>query len=146
MKRIWYRIVQWVKENLTLARLRLIGETITDPPYDYCYLLRLERAKLQEMANYFSHVDFVDHTRDIYWINICIRLIDIITDDETTTDTPKVNTNNMWRFININRIRPGVLPSEVEDYYKAYPSDLRQAKANALYYEIRKQYTQGWWD
>lgn len=146
MKQIWYRIVQWVEQNLTLARLRLIGETITDPPYDFCYLLRLEKAKLQEMANYFSHVDFVDHTHDIYWINICIKLIDIITEDETITDTPKVNTNNMWRFIRPTDYVKGVEKEDIEHYYKSYPQDLRWVKAEHLYYEIRKFYTSHWWD
>ena len=145
MKRIWYRIVQWVKENLTLARLRLIGETITDPPYDWSYLLRLEQAKLIEMRDYFimmSH-DF-DHRNDIKWINICINLIDIIVNQPE--EHPYVNTNNMWRFINPTDYVKGVAIKDVEDYYKAYPQDLRWVKAEHLYYEIRKRYTSGWWD
>ena len=145
MKRIWYRIVQWIEENLTLARFRLIKEATLSSPYDYNYLLRLEQAKLQEMANYFvKQQDWFDHTNDLKWINICIRLIDIIVD--YPEEHPYVNVGNIWRFVNMRNVKPGVNHDKVESYYKKYPQDLRWIKANNLYYEIRKQYTTGWWD
>lgn len=145
MKRIWYRIVQWIEENLTLARFRLIKEAALSSPYDYNYLLRLEQAKLQEMANYFvKQQDWFDHTNDLKWINICIRLIDIIVD--YPEEHPYVNTQNMWRFIRPTDYVKGVMKEDVEHYYKSYPQELRWVKAEHLYYEIRKRYTSHWWD
>lgn len=144
MKQFWYRIMQWVEQNLTMARFRVVEAAITEPPYDYTALLKLEQVKLKEIANYFSKVDFVDHTRDVYWINICIKLIDIIM--EQPEEHPYVNTKNLWRFIRPTDYVKGVIKEDVEDYYKAYPQDLRWVKAEYLYYEIRKQYTGNWWD
>lgn len=145
MKQIWYRIKQFIDTNFTVARIKLIGRAINDPPYDWSYLLRLEQAKLIEMRDYFimmSH-DF-DHHADIKWINICIDLIDIIVN--RPDEHPYVNTNNMWRFIRPTDYVKGVVKVDVEDYYKSYPQDLRWVKAEHLYYEIRKRYTGHWWD
>ena len=145
MKQFWYRIVQWVEQNLTMARFRLIKESALSSPYDYTYLLRLEQAKLQEMANYFvKQQDWFDHTNDLKWINICIRLIDIIVD--YPEEHPYVNTQNIWRFIRPTDYVKGVEKVDVEHYYNSYPQDLRYVKAEHLYYEIRKQYTGNWWD
>lgn len=145
MKQIWYRIKQFIDTNFTVARIRLIGRAINDPPYDWTYLLKLERAKLIEMRDYFKMMsnDF-NHESDIKWINICINLIDIIA--EQPEDHPYVNVNNMWRFIRPTDYVKGVKKEDVEHYYKSYPQDLRWVKAEYLYYEIRKRYTARWWD
>ena len=145
MKRIWYRIKQWCETNLTRARWDVIVEAISSPPFDWSYLSRLERAKLYEMKSYFELTNGTfDHTNDIRWINICIKLLDIIIDEPE--DHRYVNTNNMWRFIRSTDYVNGVIKEDVEDYYKSYPQDLRWVKAEHLYYEIRKRYTSHWWD
>ena len=145
MKTIWYRIVQWCQENFTRARYEVIAEAITSPPFDWSYLLRLERAKLREMKKYFELTNGTfDHTNDIRWISICIKLLDIIIDEPE--DQRYVNTRNMWRFIRPTDYAKGVEKEDVEHYYKSYPQDLRWVKAEHLYYEIRKQYTCRWWD
>lgn len=145
MKQILYRIKQFIDTNFTVARIRLIGRAINDPPYDWSYLLRLERAKLIEMRDYFKMMsnDF-NHESDIKWINICINLIDIIA--EQPEDHPYINVNNMWRFIRSTDYVKGVKKEDIEHYYKSYPQDLRWVKAEYLYYEIRKRYTARWWD
>ena len=145
MKQIWYRIKQFIDTNFTVTRIKLIGRAINDPPYDWTYLLKLERAKLIEMRDYFKMMsnDF-NHEPDIKWINICINLIDIIA--EQPEDHPYVNVNNMWRFIRSTDYVKGVIKEDVEHYYKSYPQDLRWVKAEYLYYEIRKRYTACWWD
>lgn len=145
MKKIWYRIVQWCQENFTRARYEVIAEAITSPPFDWSYLLRLERVKLREMKKYFELTNGTfDHTNDIRWIGICIKLLDIII--EEPEDHPYINTRNMWRFIRPTDYAKGVEKEDVEHYYKSYPQDLRWVKAEHLYYEIRKQYTRRWWD
>lgn len=145
MKRLWYRIVQRCQENLTRARYEVIVKAITSPPYDWSYLLRLEQAKLREMKRYFELTNGTfDHTDDIRWINICIKLLDIIINEPE--DHLYVNTRNMWRFIRPTDYAKGVEKEDVEHYYNLYPQDLRWVKANQLYYEIRKQYTHRWWD
>lgn len=145
MKQIWYRIKQFIDTNFTVARIKLISRAVNDPPYDWSYLLRLERAKLCEMKKYFELTNGTfDHTNDIKWISVCIKLLDIIIDEPE--DHPYVNTNNMWRFIRSTDYVDGIIKVDVEAYYKAYPQDLRWVKAEHLYYEIRKRYTCHWWD
>ena len=145
MKTIWYRIVQWCQENLTRARCEVITEAITSPPFDWSYLLRLERAKLREMKRYFKLTNGTfDHTNDIRWISICIKLLDIVIDEPE--EHPYVNTRNMWRFIRPTDYAKDVEKESVERYYKSYPQDLRWVKAEHLYYEIRKDHTTCWWD
>lgn len=145
MKRIWYRIKQWCETNLTRTRWDVIVEAISSPPFDWSYLSRLERAKLYEMKSYFELTSGTfDHKNDIRWINICIKLLDIIIDEPE--DQRYVNTRNMWRFIRPTDYAKGVKKENVEQYYKLYPQDLRWVKAEHLYYEIRKRYTSRWWD
>lgn len=145
MKKIWYRIKQWCETNLTRARWDVIVEAISSPPFDWSYLSRLERAKLHEMKSYFELTNGTfDHTNDIRWISICIKLLDIIIDEPE--DQRYVNTHNMWRFIRNTTLAEGVEKDDVEHYYKLYPQDLRWVKAEHLYYEIRKRYTSRWWD
>ena len=145
MKKIWYRIVQWCQENFTRARYEVIAEAITSPPFDWSYLLGLERVKLREMKSYFELTNGTfDHTNDIKWISVCIKLLDILIDEPE--DQRYVNTRNMWRFIRSTQLAQGVEKEDVEHYYKSYPQDLRWVKAEHLYYEIRKQYTCRWWD
>lgn len=145
MKQFWYRITQFIETNFTRSRFNVIKQAIVGEPYDWSNLLRLEQAKLIEMRDYFMMMsnDF-DHHADIKWINICIDLIDIIVDQPD--EHPYVNTNNIWRFISPTDYVKGVVKVDVEDYYRAYPQDLRYIKAEHLYYEIRKRYTGHWWD
>lgn len=97
------------------------------------------------MKRYFELTNGTfDHTNDIRWISICIKLLDIIIDEPE--DQRYVNTRNMWRFIKPTDYVKGVKKENVEQYYKSYPQDLRWVKAEHLYYEIRKRYTSGWWD
>lgn len=147
MKRFWHKIQFWIEQHLTLSHFRVVKTAFNGPAYDWSHLLRLEQAKLKEIKSYFE-TDFAsstfDHKKDIYWINICIRLIDIIVDQ--SEDYPYVNTRNIWRFIQSSDYVKGVKKEDVEDYYKSYPQELRWVKAEYLYYEIRKRYTSRWWD
>lgn len=59
-----------------------------DKDWDYCYLLLLEKKKLQRMYNYFSksEIAYSDEivARDL---RICIKLIDIIMEDDAAYKT-----------------------------------------------------------
>ena len=144
MKRLWNTITNWLQSNLTISKLNVIKHAISDYPYDWADLMELEKAKLEEMHNYFSKSWHVDHKHDLRWIKICIDLLDIIINEPE--DHPYVNTQNMWRFIRSTDYVKGVEKKDVEHYYKSYPQDLRWVKAEHLYYEIRKRYTSHWWD
>lgn len=145
MKNIYYRIQQWISTNFTRTRFNVIKKAIADPPYDSYYLLALEKAKLEEMRAYFKSIKFFDHTIDIKWISICISLLEIIMEDDPfNPECPaRVNVNNMMRFY---RIAPNVSIEEVREFAIKHPNDLRILKAKHLYYKIREEYTERWWD
>lgn len=145
MKNIYYRLQQWFSTNMTIKRFNVIKRAILDPPYDSYYLLGLEKAKLEEMRSYFKSIDFVDHTIDIKWISICISLLEIIMEgDPFNPECPsRVNVNNMLRFY---RLSPKVSVEEVREFAIKHPNDLRILKAKHLYYQIREEYTERWWD
>ena len=148
MKRLWNRIQFWIEHHLSLRHLKVVKTAYDGPAYDWAYLLRLEQSKLREIKSYFE-TKFVretfDHENDIKWIDICIKLIDVILEEdiESFDNVPYVNIRNMRRFY---RLGKRVTWDKVESYVKKWPNDLRVLKAENLYYEIRKEYTRGWWD
>ena len=68
------------KKNPIHAYKRLLAE---DQDWDYCYLIALEKKKLQRMHDCIKHNSCLEHkdfvVRDIA---ICIRLIDILTKED----------------------------------------------------------------
>ena len=141
MKRLLCSIRHWWDNKITKHHFNLIKEAAQGYPYDPCYLLRLEQAKLKAMLSYMERSEIVDHTNNIKWIKICINLLDIII-EEPEIDPKLINTRNCLRF----SIKHRSSPEKVINYYKRWPNDLRWLKANYLYYEIRKLYTSHWWD
>lgn len=145
MRNIFTNIKAWFEYKCNRRYFKFIKACHNTWPWDWAYLLRLEQAKLQEMKCYFkSTSDTFDHINDIKWIEICIKLLDIIIDQPE--GYPYVNTKNLWRFVRSTKFASGAKPEDVENYYNLYPQDLRWIKAWNLYYEIRKIYTGNWWD
>lgn len=145
MRKLWNTIRDWFCSNWNRSHAKLTYEAVTGMPYDWIYLLKLERSKIKEMKDYCAISDIVDHSNNIKWMNICIKLLDIIIDDEGQDSNRKMNYNNINRFIR-KPIKDGVLWDDVVDYYKKYPDDYRFTKAWHLYYEIRREYSLQWWD
>ena len=77
MKEWWYKIRNFFR-NLYIYRKILSA----DYQFDYGYLLDLEKFKLQLMLKSFKDESHTDHTNDIRWISICIKLIDIIQEEK----------------------------------------------------------------
>ena len=113
-----------------------------DRDYDFEYMLDLEKFKLKRMSEYFSKSQIIsDWERVVKEINLCIKLIDIITEKDPpgylyngTKKLPYVNTRNYKRFLKY--------------FYNndSYRDDLRQTKALYLYNLIRTYRMRSWWD
>jgi glutaredoxin-related protein len=148
LKHIWYRIQFWIEQHLSYHHIKVVKTAYNGKAYDFAHLLKLEQAKLKEMKSYFetkfSRTTF-DHENDIKWIGICIKLLDIMIDTTPydIEDIPYVNIKNMKRFY---RLHDGITWEQVEDFCKNWPNDLRYIKATDLYYAIRKEYTNNWWN
>lgn len=132
------------KKSLTKAQNRLYKCIKKDNDWDWVYLMTLEKEKLINMANYFSKSRLVvGWENDVKWINYCIKLINIIIEDDfpdNKVGVHKINFKNVKRFYN----RHELTNNDMEDSY--IKNMIYTLKAENLYYEIRKNYTRNWWD
>lgn len=104
---------------------------VQDQPWDYEFLLDIEHHKLQSMSKYFDKSRIVvDWERMVRDINICIRLLEIIKEDDWFYKD--VNVKNAKRFV--KEVSPDALGL------------LRVQKAWYLYNYIRYHRLQQWWD
>lgn len=162
-KRIWKIYVSaffrrnWMRITNIGYRSRKIWHFIKvawkDQDWDYAYMLRVEKAKLEDMARYYatSHIATTDWAvaRDA---KICSRLIDIINGDDASfiyngkrqiIKLKRVNTKNWKRFIRCGRFSEWL---EHEDYRYMIEDDIRIGKAWNLYCKIRQYNMRSWWN
>ena len=136
-------------------------------PWDYSYLLRLEREKLKDMYKYFSHADITVnewiHARDC---KLAISLLDIILEDDSSFDIylpngaklserkyvilKYVNDYNIDRFLDRDICKKYRIESSKKNGDNSFPiitrDELRIAKAWNLYCKLREYRLMTWWD
>lgn len=141
----WRDIRGWCRHNLNRYHLNVVKEAWFGYPFDFAFLYYIEKAKLEEMREYFRHAHWIDqalydnYIRELTW---AINCLDIMIDDDVKTDT-KVNTRNWKRF------RPEFSKQSadwVKDFLKRFPGEIRTEKARHLYYKILLERSQSWWD
>ena len=140
---------------------RLLKTVFTSYPYDYCYLLEIEAAKIREMAEHFKKVNsgekigfaYEGMEKDVWYMELAVKLIDIMVHDENlfhydfdkaTKDNKNgyacdvyVNTKNIDRYIDSKTNK---------EYILEHPHELYLAKARKLYYKIRYEQDFYWWE
>lgn len=140
--------------------IRCASETFN---WDYGFLYELMRYKLIEMKKYFETADYAikDYDRINRDINICIKLLDILTDrvklvehtgDLTFNDNGNliensiefypivyVNQRNILRFLSSN-------DTGTIKMYEKYPEELYMLKARHLLFKILYERIPEWWD
>lgn len=133
-------------------------------PWDWSYLLNLERHKIREMMNYISKTQrFVGWEIVVRDMRTSIKLIDIVLEEDAPYKSwihqsyghpvkdfelfeevkfPKyVNIRNRHRFLHkdfLNGNHPNIFNSLLAEY--------RKMKALALYNKIRTYKLFSWWD
>lgn len=164
----WW-VNRWVNIKSGLVKEALMGE-----PWDYTYLLELEYKKICCMIENYSHperVVCVEGTRlqilkTLRWAKYCLEVMtekvkleeltyiingkeyDQIPDNISVEDwfddkivsykwtcLKYVNIKNSHRFI-----------KRTHSNIELHKSALYNVKAHDLYYKIRQQYTELWWD
>ena len=142
----WYQLKDFKEYNITKLHFDCVAESFNSKPYDYSYLWRVERAHLIEMRSYFKTSNVVDHEEDIRYINICIKLLEILIDDgkglfdfDNMTFKKHVNIRNDYRFMS-DKLRSSYNDMEI------YCFDVYLSKVKHLYYEIMKEKVKNWWD
>ena len=136
-------------------------------PWDYSYLLRLEREKLRDMYEYFSNANIIEDE----WIRardckLAIALLDIILEDDSSFDIylpigmkpskskyvilKYVNDYNIDRFLNREICKRYRIESSKRnknnDIAIITRDELRIAKAWNLYCKLREYRLMTWWD
>ena len=136
-------------------------------PYDYGYLLELEREKLKDMYKYFSTSDIIEDE----WVlardcKLAIALLDIILGDDSSYDVyfaegakigegryvirKYVNDYNIDRFLHPDICKKYRIESTKKNKNNNLPiifrDELRVEKAWNLYCKLREYNLRSWWD
>lgn len=154
---IFTDIKHWIDYIFKRKSLKLIREACVSYPYDWTYLLELNRVKYEQMIEYFENSNITDSSpmicRDL---RICINLIDIITEKTELVDNDttgildpyylenrktrqinrKVNYKNIDRFI----------PERHQELYKDLEDEYYIEKAKHLYFKILNDRLFTFWD
>lgn len=150
---------------------KLLKTTFKSYPYDYCYLLELEQAKLHQLEDYFKSAKIISdesYAHILKYIRLSISLLDIIMDKVEIYDFVDAEPNEQGAFksafenkyikyhsnvyVNMRNAKRFVTCKSNEDLehglnvYKKWPCELYIAKAINLYNQIRKQELYNWWD
>lgn len=119
--------------------------------FDYSSVLIVERHQLNRVRNtIIKYHNYIGWEHDVYWINIAIKLLDILIDDGSVKliETPNkwflpvyVNTRNVGRFCKYYK-KEHYENTEIKPILLDY---LRLDKAWNLYHTIRINYLRKWW-
>lgn len=133
-----------------------------DHDYDFAYLLILERYKLQRMIKVFKYYGAIRntpsrHNPKVKWCKICVKLLNIILEDDTALEYYRENSTQenhfpakfkLIKYVNISNCeRFGWTKNDFNsDSRDLLKDSLRQKKALYLYNMIRYNYIYEWWD
>ena len=164
------KAIYWLKIHTRKRFLRIVKTAFSGYPYDYAYLLELEQAKLNEIADYLEESDrFVGVEFAVRDIRICCNLIDIFTGkrdlfhydgglkfvesdekDENGEPLMELNGNDLKYScevkVNIKNASRFVKDEKFIKFYTEHPHELYELKARYLYHKIRYEKEQEWWD
>lgn len=139
---------------------RVVNAAIKYRWWDYSFMLEIEKACLLDMSEKFiSKGNNVSSEYDAQWMNICVKLIDIILEKdvsykcEETDELMRLGKSKIkkWLFINVKYVNTRNafrFTCSAEEQFKdvIYKDELRKIKALHLYNNIRTNYMLGWWD
>lgn len=144
-------ILFWFEICFNRYHFNVVWQTLKSMPYDATYTWKIEKARLIELKRYFIYSsDTFDHENDIKWINICIRLLDILIGDgfsecyvegENSMDLVFIKYVNIK---NLNRFIPFMTSNEC--CHDSVLQLVYMEKVKNLYYEIIKNNIYSWGD
>lgn len=135
----------------------LVKEARYGPMFDGAFLYCLELERFRCMRAYFSYSFIADKNGDFSfkpWLDICIRLLEyIVKEGRSISDeqSTHVNVRNVSDIVDESLIyfyMNAPLPSEAEvpDDKAFYGRQIYLRKAERLYYHIRLNKMQDWWE
>lgn len=134
-------------------------------PWDWYYLLNLERHKIREIMNHINKTRrFVGYQTVIRDMQICIKLIDIVLEEDVPykswlhqnygkplKDFEHLDEIPFSKYINVKNadrfLKPVNFVADPNNkIYQALLVEYRRRKALALYNKIRTYKLFSWWD
>lgn len=153
---VWY----WIYDHTRKDFFRVLKATLSGNPWDSFYLLRMEKAKLIELANYLEKTNrYVGVEYDVRNIRICISLLEIMLDERELS-----HTTGDWRvdkdgaldmsgveyhvdvYVNTKNIDRIIPDKTAQSSYLKFPDLLYVEKARHLYHKIRNEQETRWAD
>ena len=179
MKKFWIRLKEdWVKLKESCVRLKenwisfkyrwnVIREAISGKPWDHCFILYLERAKLEEMEHYFKYHGIAEnHIEVSNKIALMIKMLDIFTERIETASYTTEGDNyletdpetGLFRIneskvkyeclvnVNLRNIDRFIKEESEKKYCLEHPDELYRIKAHYLYEKMRYEWLETFWD
>lgn len=132
-----------VRRRLTKPYRSFLKTALRHEPWDWYYMLDMERASLMYMRSYLQkYAHHVNADVDIRRLTICIRLLDIVLESEPV-GARVVNFRNINRFISSKDSVDFFLSRQSERYAR---DEYYVKKAFTLYNKIRTEFMFSWWD
>ena len=158
---LWYhgrRLLALRKERMKPFIKELVNEVRYGPMFDGAFLYRVELGRFRCMREYFSYSFVADEDGCFSfkpWMDICIRLLEYIVEeghnisDEQSLHVNVCNVHDIVDQYLIDGYINAPLPSEAKEGEpdKAfYGRQIYLRKAERLYYSIRLNKRQDWWE
>ena len=158
---LWYhgrRLLALRKERMKPFIKELVNEVRYGPMFDGVFLYRVELGRFRCMREYFSYSFVADEDGCFSfkpWMDICIRLLEYIVEEgHNISDEQRLHVNvcNVHDIVDqylIDGYINAPLPSEAKEgeLDKAfYGRQIYLRKAERLYYSIRLNKMQDWWE
>lgn len=160
----YYRVVKgWIISHLFRKESwGILKQWFRGYAFDADYLYELEQAKLKEMIAFNKRVQgHQGWEHDVRNMEICVSLLDILLEKRRLFhftgnpefSEPDENGTVQWLpgtlvhhcdvYVNKRNATRFLEPEQVE---KWYDEDIYREKAKALYFKIRYEHTDEWWD
>lgn len=137
-----------VRKSKNSVNRKLINSAIKFQPFDYGYLLNLEKEALSRMYEYFK-VSRIAVGNEIVErdIKLALKLLDIILEIDTAIAYYEDDTQYMIKYVNIRNSHRFHNKSDSINYTIPYLKNyLRIEKAWYLYHKLRYNRMKTWYD
>lgn len=164
---VWY----WIRMHTKKRFLRVLKAALKGYPYDSAYLLELEQAKINEIADYMELnqrfvgweytvrdlrlcsklIDILKHETDYFHFDGNLRFVDSEEKDENGENLVEVKTTPDFKYncdvyVNMKNIDRFLFHKAERKMFENQPHELYLRKARCLYHKIRSEREQEWWD
>lgn len=170
---VFAKVRSWFRYTFNKDHRRLVREAFNSRPWDHSFLFSLERAKIEEMANYLEKAGrFVGVEYVVRDMRICLSLLDIMLGErqlfhydgqlmfkevdeaeekELGEKAVEIIESPDFKYncdvkVNLRNMKRFVDNEKLFEFYQRLPHELYELKAEHLYHKIRATREMRWWD